>query len=89
LVERAEDIDAGNVGERSVVSLRHDPSADGCSRRHVPAAAIERGLELAHLAVEAGGHDGDFVGKAEILEVIDPLLGLRVAADDGAALEGG
>ena len=48
----------------------------------------EGGVEFAHLAVDAGRHHGHFVDEAEILQVVDALLGLGVGADDGAALEG-
>ena len=48
----------------------------------------ERGVELAHLAVDAGGDDRHFVDEAEILQVVDACFGLRIRADDRAALEG-
>lgn len=42
------------------------------------------GVEFAHLAVDTWGHHGDFIDEAEILQVVDALLGLGVRADDGA-----
>ena len=45
-------------------------------------------VEFAHLAVDARGHDRDLVYEAEILQVVDALLGLRIGADDGSAFKG-
>ncbi len=46
-------------------------------------------VEFAHLAVDARGHYSGFVDKAEVLQIIDVLLGLGIGAHDRAALEGG
>ena len=43
---------------------------------------------LVHLAIDAGGNDGDFVGDAEILQIIDAALCLLIMHDEGAALDG-
>src|SRR5450830_1066509 len=48
----------------------------------------ERGIELAHLAVDAGGHHGGFVGEAKVLQVVDAVLGLGIGADDGPTFKG-
>ena len=48
----------------------------------------EGGVDLAHLAVDAGRDHRDLVDEAEVLQVVDALLGLGIGADDGAALEG-
>ena len=45
-------------------------------------------IELTHLAVDTGRHDGDLVDKTEVLEMIDALFRLGVRADDGPAFEG-
>ena len=43
---------------------------------------------LVHLGVDARGDDLGLAGKAEILEVVDALLGLLVVHDHGASLNG-
>ena len=43
---------------------------------------------LGHLAVGADIGDIVVTGKAEILQVIDALLGFFIGANDGTALEG-
>jgi len=45
------------------------------------------GVDFAHLAVDAGGHHGDFIDKAEVFQVLNALLGFGVRADDGAAFK--
>ena len=44
-------------------------------------------VDLAHLAIDSRRDHGHFVGNAEILQVIDALLGLGVGTDYGAAFE--
>ena len=48
----------------------------------------EGGLDFVHLAVDARRDDGDLVGEAEVLQVVDALLDLGVGADDRTAFEG-
>ena len=43
---------------------------------------------LVHLAIDARGNDGYFIGYAEVLEVVDTALGLLVMHDEGSALDG-
>ncbi|MNH15622.1 hypothetical protein D3C79_752380 [compost metagenome] len=45
-------------------------------------------LQLVHLAIDAGCHDGDFIGKAEVLQVVDAAFELFVLTDDGPAFNG-
>ena len=47
----------------------------------------EGGVEFAHLAVDAWSHHSDFIDEAEILQVVDALLGLGIWTDDSATLE--
>src|SRR6185437_2119959 len=49
----------------------------------------ESRAELAHLAVDAGRHDRDFVGETEVFEIIDALPGFLIGTDDGTAFESG
>lgn len=46
------------------------------------------GVDFAHLAIDAGGHHGGFIDKAEVFELVDAQLGFGVGADDGAAFKG-
>ena len=41
-----------------------------------------------HLAVDAGGNHGGLSSEAEVLEVVDALLGLLIVHDECAALHG-
>lgn len=45
-------------------------------------------IDFAHLGVNAWRDNGGFIDKAEILKMIDALLGFCVRTDNGAAFEG-
>src|ERR1700680_512775 len=44
----------------------------------------ESSIELAHLSIDSGRHNGDFIYIPEVLQVIDVYLRLPVLADDRA-----
>lgn len=48
----------------------------------------ERSLQLVHLGVDARAHHGHLIGEAEVLQEIDPLLGLLIMTDDSPSLNG-
>src|SRR5262245_34589175 len=52
-VEASENVDARKIGERFVVTLRHDPAAPDAVVDVLQLQHAKRGLELAHLAVDA------------------------------------
>lgn len=45
-------------------------------------------IEFAHLAIDPGRGDRDFIGKTKVFQIIDALLCLGVWTDDGAAFKG-
>ncbi len=45
------------------------------------------GIDFAHLAVDAGCHDGHLIHETEVLQMVDALLGFRIRTDDRAALK--
>ena len=48
----------------------------------------ERSLQLVHLGVDARTHHGHLIGEAEVLQEINPLLGLLIMTDDSPSLNG-
>ena len=48
----------------------------------------ERSLQLVHLGVDARTHNGHLIGEAEILQEINPLLGLLIMTDDSPSFNG-
>jgi len=48
----------------------------------------ERSLKFVHLGVDARTHHGHLIGEAEVLQEINPLLGLLIMTDDSPALNG-
>ena len=56
---------------------------------HMPEVDEPHGrADLVHLAVDAGGNHGGLSSEAEVLEVVDALLGLLIVHDECAALHG-
>ena len=80
--------DALNVLQTLAVELSDMPPRGDCVV-HMPEVDKPHGRTyLVHLAVDARSHDRGFVREAEVLEVVDALLGLLVVHDKRAALHG-
>lgn len=82
---------AGNAGHTG--QLLAVIGIDFCAALHdlghvLQLQQAEGGVDLAHLGVDAGGHHGGLIHKAEVFQVVDVLLGLGIRTDDGATLEG-
>ena len=80
--------DALDIPQPLAVELRHMPP---CGDRPVDLPKVQQAYRrayLVHLAVYARGHDRGLVREAEVLEVVDALLGLLVVHDERAALHG-
>ena len=68
------------------IQLRDMPPRGDCVV-HVPEVDEPHGrADLVHLAVDAGGNHRGLSSEAEVLEVVDALLGLLVVHDERAAL---
>lgn len=80
--------DSVDVPQPLAVQLRDmPPRRDGLVDLPEVQQAYRRAY-LVHLAVDSRGHDRGLVGEAEVLEVVDALLGLLVVHDERAALHG-
>ncbi|MCY1347163.1 hypothetical protein D9M69_332690 [compost metagenome] len=79
---------ARNAIESLAITLEQLPASCQGAIQMLELEEAEGGLHLVHLAVDAGGDHRHLVSEAEVLQVIDALLDLRIRADDGSALEG-
>ena len=80
--------DALDIPQALAVELCYMPP---CGDRPVDLPEIQQAYRrayLVHLAVDARGHDRGLVREAEVLEVVDALLGLLVVHDERTALHG-
>ena len=70
--------DAGNIPKALAVGNRYPvPGLDGFVNM-LEIYKPHRRANLVHLSVDAGGNDCGLTGEAEVLQVIYPLLGLRI-----------
>lgn len=77
---------AGDVPQALTVSGGHFVS---CLDRCIDVLEVDQShsrAHLVHLAVDAGGHDRGLSGEPEVLQVVDPLLGLLVVHHERSAL---
>lgn len=83
-----EEGDAGHGPQGLAVADGHLVAlGDGCVHLAEGEQAVG-GAHFVHLGVDAGGHDGDLAGEAEVFEVVDAAFGLLVVDDHGAAFDG-
>ena len=80
--------DALDVLQPLAVQLRDMPPRGNCVVHMPEIQQAYRRAYLIHLAVDAGSHYRRLVREAEVLEVVDALLGLLVVHDERAALHG-
>ena len=76
----------GDIPQALTVSGGHSAS---CLDRCVDVPEVDQShcrAHLVHLAVDARGHDRGFSGEPEVLQVVDPLLGLLVVHHKRPAL---
>lgn len=80
--------EAGDIPQALTVSGGHSAS---CLDRGVDVPEVDQShcrAHLVHLAVDARGHDRGLSGEPEVLQVVDPLLGLLVMHYERSALYG-
>ena len=80
--------DSLDVLQPFAVQLRDMPPRGNCVVHMPEIQQAYRRAYLIHLAVDAGSHYRRLVREAEVLEVVDALLGLLVVHDERAALHG-
>lgn len=82
------DTQAGNAAQGGSVLLRHLAAGGDGGIYIFEAQQAVGSAYFIHLTVDAWGHHLGLPGEAEVLEVVDALLGGGIVADKGAAFHG-